>query len=71
MGPLGFLADPREGAQASWSLRGGLAAEAQGRWGFTLDALLSSGYTVLGADLEGPFIPIFQRFLNNAFRFSP
>lgn len=39
--------------------------------GFTLDALLSSGYTVLGADLEGPFIPIFQRFLNNAFRFSP
>lgn len=61
-GPVGFWADLRAGAQASWGLRGGPAAEVQRRWGVAVSTVLSADCTVVGADLEGPLIPIFRGF---------
>lgn len=62
LGPPGFWADLRAGAQAGGSHRLGPAAEAPRRWGVTVYPVPSSGCAAVGADLEGPLIPVFRGF---------
>lgn len=62
-GSGGFWVDPRAGAQASWSPGGNLGGSR------CLPSRALRG--VWGLDLEGPVLPVFQRFLNNAFCLGP